>query len=87
ILRVVLWQTALAGALAATLALPVGIALALLLVDVINLRSFGWTMSLHFPWMALASAWMSALVAALVAGVYPAAVATRRTPASVLRND
>ncbi|HMM75119.1 MAG TPA: ABC transporter permease [Gammaproteobacteria bacterium] len=87
ILRVVLWQTALAGALAATVALPVGIALALLLIDVINVRSFGWTMSLHLPWTALASAWLSALLAALVAGLYPAAVATRRTPASVLRND
>jgi len=87
LLRVVLWQTALAGALAATLALPVGVALALLLIDVINVRSFGWTMSLHLPWAGLVSVWLSALAAALVAGVYPALVATRRTPASVLRND
>lgn len=87
LLRVVLWQTLLAGALAATFALPVGIALALLLIEVINVRSFGWTMSLHVPWTGLASVWLSALAAALVAGVYPALLATRRAPASVLRND
>ncbi len=87
VLRVVLWQTLLAGALAATVAVPVGLGLALLLIDVIDVRSFGWTMSVHWPWTALASVWVSALVAALVAGVYPALVATRRAPASVLRND
>jgi len=87
LVRVVLWQTALAGALAATVALPVGSMLALLLIDVINVRSFGWTMHLHWPWAALGAGWMSALLAALLAGVYPAIVATRRTPASVLRND
>lgn len=87
IFRVVLWQTLLAGALAASVAMPVGLALALLLVDVINVRSFGWTMSLDWPWSALASMWSSALVAAAVAALYPAIVATRRAPAGVLRNE
>ncbi len=87
VLRVVLWQTLLAGALAASVAMPVGLGLALLLIDVINVRSFGWTMSVHWPWTALVSVWVSALVAALVAGVHPAVVASRRAPASVLRND
>jgi len=87
LLRVVLWQTLATGAVAATLALPVGLALAVLLIDVINVRSFGWTMSLHLPWSALGSVWLSALTAALVAGLHPAYVATKRAPASVLRND
>lgn len=87
LLRVVLWQTLVTGAVAATLALPVGLALAVLLIDVINVRSFGWTMSLHLPWSALGSVWLSALAAALVAGLHPAHAVSRRTPASVLRND
>lgn len=87
IARVVLWQTGLIGAFAATVALPVGLGLALLLIDVINVRSFGWTMSLHWSWSAVGHLWLSALGAALLAGAYPAFVVTRRTPASVLRNE
>ena len=86
-LRVVLIQTLAAGALAASVARPVGVGRALLLIDVINVRSFGWTMSLHWAWPPLFGMWVSALLASLLAGLYPALVATRRTPATVLRND
>lgn len=87
LLRVVLLQTLAAGSVAASLAVPVGLVLALLLIEVINVRSFGWTMSLHLPWPAIVGAWVSAVCAALLAAGYPAWRATRQTPASVLRND
>lgn len=87
IAAVVLLQTLAAGAVAATLAVPVGLGLAVLLIDVINVRSFGWTMSLHVPGGRLAAAWGAALLAAGLAALGPALLAARRTPAGVLRND
>ncbi|MFQ3663525.1 MAG: FtsX-like permease family protein, partial [Chloroflexaceae bacterium] len=44
--RVVLIQTSLMGLTAGLLAVPLGLALALVLVHVINRRSFGWTLDL-----------------------------------------
>ncbi len=85
--RTVLLQTLAAGLVAATVAIPVGLVLAVLLIDVINVRSFGWTMDLHLPWALLAGAWGSAVLAACLAAPGPAWMATRQTPASVLRND
>lgn len=85
--RTVLLQTLAAGLVAATVAIPVGLVLAVLLIDVINVRSFGWTMDLHLPWKLLAGAWVSAVVAACLAAPGPAWLVTRQTPASVLRND
>ncbi len=87
IARTVLLQTLAAGLVAATVAIPVGLVLAVLLIDVINVRSFGWTMDLHLPWTALAGAWCAAVLAACLAALGPAWIATRQTPASVLRND
>ena len=83
----VLLQTLVAGLVAASIALPVGLVLAVLLIDVINVRSFGWTMDLHLPWPLLAGAWASAVLAACLAAPGPAWMATRLPPASVLRND
>lgn len=84
---VVLLQTLAAGVIAASLAVPVGVGLALLLIDVINVRSFGWTMSLHLPTGRLFAAWAAAIVAAGFAALGPALLAARRAPATVLRND
>ena len=45
-------ETGLMGAVAGLLALPLGWLLAFILVDVINVRSFGWTMRLEAdPWL------------------------------------
>ena len=87
LLRVVLSQTLAAGAVAATLAVPVGLVLAVLLIDVINVRSFGWSMSMHVPWAAVLNAWASAIAAALLAAALPAWRAVHQAPASILRND
>ncbi|MBI5615258.1 MAG: ABC transporter permease [Gammaproteobacteria bacterium] len=87
IARTVFVQTGWCGIVAASLALPVGIALAVLLVKVINVRSFGWTMSLHLPVGQLAAAWLTVVVAALAAGVYPVVRAARIPPAAALRDE
>ncbi|MGB1254768.1 MAG: FtsX-like permease family protein [Thiolinea sp.] len=70
--HLVLGQTALIGTLAGLLALPLGWMMADILIDIINRRSFGWTMQTYFfAWVPL-QAVLLALVAALLAGIYPA---------------
>ena len=87
IAETVLSQTLLLGLVAATCALPLGLALALVLVEVINLRSFGWTMSLSLPIAELATTWALGVLAALLAGVWPAVRAVRAAPAIVMREE
>ena len=70
--RLILAETGLMGAVSGLLALPVGLAMALMLVHVINLRSFGWTLQLRLDPIDFALAFAVAIAAALLAGIYPA---------------
>jgi putative ABC transport system permease protein len=70
--RLVMLETGLMGAVAGLLALPTGYALALILVYVINRRAFGWTLQLQVPADPFVLAFGVAILAALLAGIYPA---------------
>ncbi len=85
--RYTLLQTGLMGTVAGALALPIGFVLALILIFVINVRSFGWTMQLSLPVNEFAAAFAVAVVAALLAGLYPAFRLTRLLPAAALRSE
>lgn len=85
LLRLVLLQTGLTGLVAGILALPPGWFMAELLIDVINQRSFGWTMDKTFPPMVALYAVLWSVVAALVAGLYPARRISRVSIARGLR--
>jgi putative ABC transport system permease protein len=65
-------QTFFMGAVALLAALPAGVLTAVLLVRVINRRAFGWEIQLHLHPAQITSAVVLALLAALVAGIYPA---------------
>lgn len=80
-------QTGLMGALAGLLALPLGLAMAWLLIEVINRRSFGWSMSALIPPGTLAEALLLAIAAALLAGLYPAWRMARTPIATALREE
>jgi putative ABC transport system permease protein len=82
-----LTQTGLLGVVAGLAAVPIGTALAALLVHVINRRSFGWTIDFIVTPQALLSGLSLAIVAALLAGVYPAWRASRAELGAVLRED
>jgi putative ABC transport system permease protein len=82
-----LTQTGLLGLAAGLAAVPIGTALALLLVHVINRRSFGWTMDFVFTPHSLASGVSLAVAAALLAGVYPAWRASRIDLGAALREE
>jgi putative ABC transport system permease protein len=80
-------QTGLMGTTAGLLALPIGFVLALVLIYVINVRSFGWTMFLTLAPNEFIPAFAVALVAALVAGMYPAWRLSKLVTARALRNE
>lgn len=82
-----LLQTGLMGLVAGALALPVGLALAVVLLFVINVRSFGWTLQFYFLPGEFAQAFVVAVIAALIAGVYPAWRLTRLQTARALRSE
>ena len=83
----VLAETGLLGMIAGVLALPLGLALSLVLIFVINRRSFGWTLELSLTPAVFLSALAVAVLAALLAGVYPAWKMSRISPALALRGD
>ena len=70
--RVVVTEAALIGATAMGIGLVVGVALSLLLVYVINVQSFGWTIQFRVPVMFLAQVSLVVVLATAVAGLYPA---------------
>jgi len=80
-------QTGLMGLVAGILAMPVGVVMAWLLVHVINRRSFGWTLVMEISPLVLAQAVVLALVAALLAGLYPAWKMSKASPALALREE
>jgi len=80
-------QTVLMGLIAGLLALPLGMALAAGLIFVVNQRSFGWSMDLQIVPSVLIQAVALAVVAAFLAGVYPAFKMATSTPAAALREE
>ena len=84
---IVTLQTSLMGLCAGLLSLPLGVALALILVHVINRRSFGWTLALEVSPRVLAEAVALSLGAAWLAGLYPAWKMSRANPARALRDE
>lgn len=80
-------ETGLMGATAGLLALPTGLVLAVVLIFIINRRSFGWTMQLAAEPGIFLQALALAVVAALLAGVYPAIRMGRMAAAEALRGE
>ena len=85
--KLILLETGLMGGTAGLLALPTGFMLAWILIYVINVRSFGWTLQLYLEPGYFLQALGVALVAALLAGVYPAGRLSRMVVANALRQE
>ena len=82
-----LLETGLVGATAGVLSWPAGLTLALILIHVINRRSFGWTIVTTVSPGAFVAAFGLAVVAALLAGAYPAWRLGRLPIARALREE
>jgi len=80
-------ETGLMGLLAGVLAVPGGLMLAGILVFVINRRSFGWTMPIDPSPAILLQGLVLSVLAAVLAGLYPAWRMARALPADALRDE
>jgi putative ABC transport system permease protein len=85
--RLTMLETGLMGLAAGLLAAPTGYALALILVYIINQRSFGWTLQLSIQPEAFVQALVVAVAAALLAGIYPASRMSRQPAAEAIRYE
>jgi putative ABC transport system permease protein len=70
--RMVVIEAALIGAASQAVGLTVGLALSLVLIYVINVQSFGWTIQFRLPIVFLAQASVAVVAATALAGLYPA---------------
>lgn len=85
--RLVVTQTGLIGFAAGILAIPMGLILSVVMIYVVNKRSFGWTLNMQVGPEVLGQAVVLAVVGALLAGLYPAWKMSRTSPALALRGE
>ena len=83
----VVCETGIVGFIAGLLALPLGILQALVLILVINQRSFGWSMQISIDPIILLQALALSFLAALLAGIYPSWRMARTSPALAMRYE
>ena len=83
----VMLETGLMGAVAGLLAMPTGLALSAILIYIINRRSFGWTLQMAVDPAPFVQALALAVVAALLAGIYPARRMGKMLTAEALRYE
>lgn len=79
--RMVVGEAVVIGAVSQLLGLAVGLVLSLLLIFVINVQSFGWTIQFHLPVAFAVQSSVLVVTATAVAGLYPAYRAARLTMA------
>lgn len=85
--RLALLETGLIGSTAGLIAMPMGLVLAAILIYIINLRSFGWTLEMQLRPEHFLQAFLVALGAALLAGLYPAWRMGAMQPATAVRSE
>ena len=85
--RLTLLETGCMGGIAGVIAMPTGLVLAAILIYIINLRSFGWTLQMQLQPSQFTLAFAVALLSALLASVYPAWRLGRMQPAEALRTE
>jgi putative ABC transport system permease protein len=85
--RLVSLEAGLMGGMAGVIALPAGFALAWILIHIINVRSFGWTLKMQFESGYFGQALTVAVIAALAAGVYPAWRLAQMSIATAIRQE
>ncbi|MDE2480719.1 MAG: FtsX-like permease family protein [bacterium] len=83
--RMVFVQALAIGTLSGVLGILLGLILAADLIFVINRQSFGWLIEWHSPGWFYLQAFAMVVVAAIVAAVYPAVVASRVHSSEVMR--
>ncbi len=80
-------QSGFIGLLSGIAALPLGLVMAWVLIEVINRRAFGWQMDMTIAPAVLLTALGLAIAAALIGGLYPAYRAANARPALAMREE
>jgi putative ABC transport system permease protein len=83
----IIWESLLVGIMAVLLGMATGIALSVVLTEVINKAFFGWTIPLQIPWDQLLWTPIWLLPAAVLASLMPATQASRRNIIDAVRMD
>ena len=83
----VVWETAYLGLVGAVKGVVAGLLIAIVLVEVVNQQSFGWTIHFLVPPYLLLQATVLSIVAALMAGFGPAVWAGRQPVVEGLRYE
>jgi putative ABC transport system permease protein len=83
--RITLAEATVLGLTGCLLGLALGLVLSLLLIYVINLQSFGWTIQFDFPFLFVSAGLVLIFLVTVVAGIYPALLATRMDALRALR--
>jgi putative ABC transport system permease protein len=80
-------ETGLMGLAAAVLSTPLGLLLAWAMINVVNRRSFGWTIDMRIDGGIVLQAFALAIISSVLAGMYPAWRMARTRPAMGLREE
>ena len=84
---IILFEAAFIGLFSQILGVVSGSLLSFVLIFVINKQSFGWTIEFHAPVLALLSALAFVFIATVIAGLYPARIATKLNPIEVMHEE
>jgi putative ABC transport system permease protein len=87
IVGVVCLQAGLLGLVGAFGGILAGMLIGLLIVKVVNLQSFGWSLQFVQPWSAIASTAALVALACMIAGCLPARAAVSARPGAALREE
>jgi putative ABC transport system permease protein len=85
--RLVLFNGGALGLIAALGGIVTGLALSMILVYVINLQSFGWSIQLTLDPVMIAASLLAVPAVAIVSALWPASVAVRRRVAETVRYE
>ena len=80
-------QTTVIGLLSGLAAVPLGLVMAWVLIEIINRRAFGWQMDILVSHEVLLAAMLFSVGAAFAAGIYPAYRASVSQPALAMREE
>ena len=85
--KLVYCETGLMGGAAGIISIPLGFIVAIIFIYVINVRSFGWTIQFFPHAKYFIQGLVTAIIAATLAGIYPAWNFAVTNIASVLREE
>ena len=85
--RMIVIEAILLGTVSQLIGIGIGVLLAVILVYVINVQSFGWTIQFHLPLAFLGESTLAILAATGLCGLYPAIRAAQVDAVETVREE